>query len=151
MDSTLTLKEEEAYEFSKSKSFSYMTLSTTRTTVNVVDTKLACLQTKKSILSTKELFNKEIEIDQIIQLNESLAFDISDLVFGLTFLVLGFFEPLWFVAAAIFLYVGYGKKLTIHTKNDKIVIPYSAGESKQSNALKQALEKINKAIPSDAR
>lgn len=118
------------FNFQKGKMLGRVTYKRTSTNVEISSTSLKIRQTMKKIFRKEREEEKAIPLSQIKSARVHVVLDFWDTLYAAIFAVLGFFQPVLFLMAAVCLWCGYGREIEILTSNnDKIKIPLAFGKT----------------------
>lgn len=141
-----TAGETKKFEFIRHKSLGRGNISYILSNVIVNDATLTLKQQKIILYFFKR---KPIEtvhnIMDIASIKIVRTFDISDTIFSIIFAILGFYQPLFFIAAALFIWIGIGKKIQLKKANNS-TISIPAENYKLCSELMETLVAINRGI-----
>lgn len=108
----------ETLVFEKRKMFTYMVYRTTHTEITADDSgALHFTQTIDRLFRKKKTSETKIELSDIKSIDVKVKMDLWDTLYGVFFVILGFFQPAFFLVALMFLYCGYGKMVKIQKKD----------------------------------
>ena len=110
--------------FQKKKMLSYLVYRQTDTEVEIDNQVIHFSQTIKKLFRKPRKTEDNILLSQIQEIGIKTKMDFWDTLYGIIFIVLGFFYPVWFLVAALFLFCGYGKIIKIKNLDGKeYIIP----------------------------
>lgn len=105
--------------FQKKKMFTYLVYRQTNTEVNIENQMMHLSQTVKKVFRKAHTTEENISVADIKDISIKTKMDLWDTLYGIIFIIFGFFEPVFFLFAVVFLLCGYGKVIQIE-KNDMI-------------------------------
>lgn len=113
-----------SFEFRRHKSLGRVNISIIISKVEVRNQMMNVIQEKRYLYFIKKKVEYNLPLNQIKSLYIKRTIDISDLIFGLIFCILGFFNFLNFIPGILLLWIGFGCKIEIYDlQNNKILIP----------------------------
>lgn len=117
------------FHFQKGKMLGELTYKRTNTEVEVSSTALKVHQTVKRIFRKEREEEKVLSFSQIKSACVHVVLDFWDTLYAVVFAVLGLFQPVLFLLAAVCLWCGYGREIEILTVDgDKVKIPLALGK-----------------------
>ena len=138
--------EPKLFTFIRHRSIGRGEISCITSEVNIIDSILTIKQQKIIAYFFKK---KPIEaihnVMDIASMKIIRTFDKSDTFFSIIFVLLGFFNPLSFIPAILFFWVGMGKNIQIK-KSNGATISIPAENSKTCSELSESLIAINNSI-----
>lgn len=124
------LKSGEEFLFKWNKHFSYLTINDVMTKV-ILDNESLSIETSNRYLglipgSTKV---KKLPLGNVSSLVTKKIINLFDMLLGIAFSIVGIFQPLFFIVAAIIFWTGISNKIIINTNlQNKIIIPTDSKE-----------------------
>lgn len=123
-ESTTVSNECKKMSFQKKKMFTYLVYRCTSTEVTIENQMMHLSQTVKKIFRKERTTETNIPMTEIKDISIKTKMDLWDTLYGIIFIILGFFAPVFFLLAALFLFCGYGKIIQIEQNNGiKYLIP----------------------------
>lgn len=127
--------------FHKKKMLSYLVYKQVDTEVEIRDYAMHISQKLKKIFSKPRETEESIYLADIEDISIQTKMDFWDTLYGSIFAVLGFFYPIWFLAAAVFLFCGYGKVIKIKKSDgEEFMIPTESN----TDDVKQMMSMVKK-------
>jgi len=139
------------FAFMRHKSLGRLDISHMCSEVSIINSTLKLQQQKIHLYWFKSKPIATIHnIMDIASIRVVRIFDISDMIFGIIFALLGFINPLFFIGAALLIWVGIGKKIEIR-KSNGAVLSIPSGNSSACMQLAQVISSINRGIVVDIK
>ena len=122
--------------FTKIKQVGRISYKTFLSTVTVDASELQISLSTKKIFRKEKIVEKNIQIFDIQSIRKHTVMDFWDTLYAIFFVILGFFYPLWFLPALLYLWSAYGKEIELTLSNsEKVKIPYEGRVSEKVDAL----------------
>ena len=99
--------------FQKKKMLGYLIYKQIYTDVEISNRVMHISQSVKKVFRKPRVKEENIYLNDIADVRVKTEMDFWDTLYGVIFLFWGFFNAWWFLAAAIFLFCGYGKIIRI--------------------------------------
>lgn len=110
--------------FQKNKMIGNITYKHTETTVEFKINKIHIHQKIRKFFFLNRQKEEDIPLSSISFASIQTKMDFWDTLYGISFAIGGFYSPLFFLVATLFLYCGYGKVITLKMSNgSKFQIP----------------------------
>ncbi|MGN1175289.1 MAG: hypothetical protein ACI4S1_07520 [Roseburia sp.] len=127
--------------FHKKKMLSYLVYRQTDTEVEIDNQVIHYSQTIKKLFRKPRKTEDSILLSQIEKIGIKTKMDFWDTLYGIIFIIFGFIYPLCFLAAALFLFCGYGKVIKIKKQDgSEFIIPANM----KTDDVKQLLAVVKK-------
>lgn len=138
--------ESKKFQFIRHKSLGRLDISHTISDVIIEGSSLTLNQQKVNFyFFRKDPLKTVHNIMDITSIRVVNIFDISDIIFSIIFVLLGFFQPILFIAAIVLFWVSLGKKIEIKKSNNS-TISIPTDNSKTCTELMKILISINESI-----
>lgn len=133
------------YVFERGKGFGRIYYAFINSFVNINQSIMQIKQERELLIFFKKnLIDATINVNEINDIVVKKTIDPSDMIFAITFGILGIYQPLLFILSAILIWTGFGKKVVIYVNNNKYEIPTN-GE-KNLNDMIENIKKLNPAV-----